>query len=146
MFRKILFPTDFSEYARKTLECGRELHSIGAEEVVLLHVRELPIEILAEARPMGVTVDEFEMKIKREIEEELQEEAQLLKEKGIKTKEIAIISQVGIADKIVRLAEEEGVDLILIGSRGKGWLKKKLLGSVSEEVLITSKVPVLVFK
>jgi hypothetical protein len=36
MFEKVLFPTDFSKYSQKVLECVRELP--GVNEVVLLHV------------------------------------------------------------------------------------------------------------
>ncbi len=36
MFEKVLFPTDFSEYAQKTLDCIGEIP--GIKEVVLLHV------------------------------------------------------------------------------------------------------------
>jgi nucleotide-binding universal stress UspA family protein len=36
MFEKVLFPTDFSEYAEKTLDCISEIP--GTKEVVLLHV------------------------------------------------------------------------------------------------------------
>ncbi|MFZ2412297.1 MAG: universal stress protein, partial [Candidatus Methanoperedens sp.] len=36
MFEKVLFPTDFSEYAQKTLECIGEIP--GIKELMLLHV------------------------------------------------------------------------------------------------------------
>ncbi|HEY6871224.1 MAG TPA: universal stress protein [Geobacteraceae bacterium] len=38
------------------------------------------------------------------------------------------------ADELINLAEKEGVDVIVIGSTGKGFLKRKLLGSVSDKV------------
>ena len=38
MFKKILFPTDFSEYARKTLDCIAGFP--GAREVIIFHVIE----------------------------------------------------------------------------------------------------------
>jgi len=36
MFEKVLFPTDFSEYAQKTLECIGDIP--GIKRIVLLHV------------------------------------------------------------------------------------------------------------
>ena len=38
MFRKILYPTDFSDSARSALDYVIKLKEAGAEEVVLLHV------------------------------------------------------------------------------------------------------------
>jgi len=38
MFRKILYPTDFSKDAEKALEYVKKLKEAGTEEVVILHV------------------------------------------------------------------------------------------------------------
>lgn len=38
------------------------------------------------------------------------------------------------ADELINLAEKERVDVIVIGSTGKGFLKRQLLGSVSDKV------------
>jgi nucleotide-binding universal stress UspA family protein len=47
---------------------------------------------------------------------------------------------------IIKVAKEEDVDMIIMGARGLGKLKKTILGSVSDHVLSKSKVPVLIFK
>lgn len=48
------------------------------------------------------------------------------------------------ADVIIALAEENGADLIVVGSRGHGTLESMLLGSTSAEVVDRARVPVLV--
>ena len=50
------------------------------------------------------------------------------------------------ASKIVKFAEEEGVDLIVMGNRGLGAFSRTLLGSVSSKVINQSKISVLVVK
>ncbi len=40
MFKKILYPTDFSEDAKKALEYVKKLKEAGTEEVVILHIIE----------------------------------------------------------------------------------------------------------
>lgn len=50
------------------------------------------------------------------------------------------------AEEIIKTAEEEGVDMILVGSRGKRGASNFLMGSVSREVANLAKCPVLIVK
>jgi nucleotide-binding universal stress UspA family protein len=53
----------------------------------------------------------------------------------------------GRADKeIVLLAEEEGADLIVMGSRGLGGIRQALMGSVSDSVVRHAHCPVMVVR
>lgn len=47
---------------------------------------------------------------------------------------------------IVHVAGEIGADVIVVGSHGKGWFKRVVLGSISEYVLHHSSIPVLVIR
>jgi nucleotide-binding universal stress UspA family protein len=50
------------------------------------------------------------------------------------------------ADEIVRLAEEENVDMIVMATHGRTGLKRWLMGSVAESVVRYAKCPVMTFK
>lgn len=50
------------------------------------------------------------------------------------------------AGRIVELAEEENIDLIVMGTHGRTGLKRLLMGSVAEAVVRRAKCPVLTFK
>jgi nucleotide-binding universal stress UspA family protein len=50
------------------------------------------------------------------------------------------------AKEIINFAQKGKFDLIVIGARGRGTIKQMLLGSVSNTIVHSSKVPVLVIK
>jgi nucleotide-binding universal stress UspA family protein len=52
----------------------------------------------------------------------------------------------GVADNIVGLAEELGVGLIVMGSRGQGGIRRALMGSVSDSVVRHAHCPVMIVR
>ena len=66
-------------------------------------------------------------------------------EKGIHIK-TEIISSKDISGGILDFAEENNIDLIVIGTRGKSGFKRLLLGSVASHVVTYAHCPVLVVK
>jgi nucleotide-binding universal stress UspA family protein len=127
MLQKVLVPTDFSAYADAVLHCVGGIP--GIEEVVLLHVatpspaeREKPRDRLARIETM-------------------------LRKRDLSVSSIVLTTPAqGVADTIIRVAEEEGVDLILIGARGRGIIRSALLGSVSSDVVRRAHTSVLIMR
>ncbi len=72
-------------------------------------------------------------KEKEEIQQYLQQAVEFFEEKGLKAR--ALLKEGHPAHTIVSTAGEEGTDMIVIGSRGLGGLKKAFLGSVSSAVI-----------
>jgi nucleotide-binding universal stress UspA family protein len=52
----------------------------------------------------------------------------------------------GAAEEIVALAENVGADLIAMGSRGRGGIRRALMGSVSERVVHHAHCPVMIIR
>ena len=50
------------------------------------------------------------------------------------------------ADSIKQCCKEEKIDLIVMNANNRGWLKRAIMGSVTDEILRTSSVPVLVLR
>jgi nucleotide-binding universal stress UspA family protein len=143
VFEKILFPTDFSDAATRALEFVKQLKESGAEEVVVLNVREEKYFYLSEEYPT-VDLGALDQNLKKEIMKKLAGVANTLDEKGFKVK---VITARGIPEaEILRIEQEEQVSIIVLGSHGVSNLKEMLLGSVSEAVIRKSKQPVLVVK
>lgn len=136
MFEKILYPTDFSDVSKKPLNYLKQLMDAGAKEVIVLHViDERKIEAIALYGTGGsyVLIDKMREEAKRE-----------LKKCGFEVK-VRIETGVPLTE-ILRVEQEEGVSVTVIGSHGKSNVKEMLLGSVSEKVIRKSERPVLFIK
>ena len=143
MFEKILYPTDFSDVSKKSLGFIKQLKDAGAKELIVLHViDERGIEAMAMYAPGSF--DELIWRLKKETSKEISAIEAELKESGF---EVKTRIEKGIPlREILRVEEEEGVSVIIIGSHGKTNIKDMLLGSVSEKVIRKSENPVLVIK
>ncbi|SEM77160.1 Nucleotide-binding universal stress protein, UspA family [Syntrophus gentianae] len=143
MFRKILYPTDFSDVSNKALQYLIQLKEAGTEEVVILHV----VDIRSLRIPEVYSLFDLSLlgeKLESVAQEEADKIAGKLAEAGIKT---SIRIEKGIPFKeILRVEAEENISLIVIGSHGISNVQEMLLGSVSEKVIRKAKKPVLVVK
>jgi nucleotide-binding universal stress UspA family protein len=134
MFEKILFPTDFSAYAKKTLDCIAGIP--GIRDIILLHVVEKARSPRGGGEIFFQTGENF-----------LKEEKQYLEKQSPNirvTTTVKISSDTG--DAIVEEAEEKGVSLIVIGARGKSLVEGILLGSVSGAVLRRGRTNILIMR
>ena len=137
MFEKILFTTDFSEYAKKTLDCIAGFP--GARDVILFHV----IEEARSPRGGGEIGDIFYRTGENFLKEEKRYLENLSRNLRVTT---AVKTSSDIAGAIIETAEERGVSLIVVGARGHNLVKGILLGSVSGAVLRRSRTNVLIMR
>jgi nucleotide-binding universal stress UspA family protein/GNAT superfamily N-acetyltransferase len=138
MFEKILVPTDFSGYSEKTVEFAAKIP--GVTEVVLVHIMEKD----QTDNPAWMSGPQRETAQER-IFRHLQKNRIYLEEHSIQVRDVVIdAGENDISSCILDSAKTEGVDLILIGARGKGIMHEILLGSVSENVLNLASCDVLI--
>ena len=144
MFEKILYPTDFSDVAKKAFQYVKQLKEADGKEVVILHVIDQSnLELLSTYS----TIQDY-LNIEKEIKEKASEEIEFL---------VNELKQLGFSVKtriekglpfreVLRVAEEEKPSVIVVGSHGKSNLEEILIGSVSEKVVRKVRYPVLVVK
>jgi len=136
--RKILVPVDFSECSRKALHYATALAKQCQAEILLLHVLEMP--------PIPVQAFEtafLEAPAEESVEKELSEwQAQVGSTAPVKT----LVCSGSASPEIVRTADENNMDLIVIGSHGRTGLARLLLGSTAERVVRHAPCPVLVVR
>jgi nucleotide-binding universal stress UspA family protein len=139
MFTRVLFPTDFSVYANAVFACLPELKVAGMREVVLLgvvHPGDVPLGRAFQSE----TIDKLQWSA---------EEALHIAQMALEGKDVRVKTRIEVGSpsaEIVRVAQEENVDLIAMGAQGETAAQELLLGSVANEVVRRATVPVLVHK
>lgn len=147
MFKNILIPTDGSETALKAMRAGIELAAeTGARVTGYCAQERAPIQIYGEGYGMDKQlVAEFEKRASDFAQKNVRGVEAAARAAGVPCRVLvtkATLTYRGIIDA----AEKKGCDAIVMGSHGHRGLKKLLLGSVTQEVLTHSKLPVLVFR
>ena len=146
---KILHPTDFSENATQAQATAADLVGRLGGEIVLLHVlTESPLYsegILSVTKPHVAVLAEHVRDIydaqRKWVEQALEERATALSQRGIKA---SWRTQLGVPfEEIVKIADEERVDMIALGTHGRGGLNRLLTGSVADRVIRLARCPVL---
>ena len=138
---ELLVAVDFSDSSRIVIEYVTDLAKALSGKVWLLHVAEPDPEFV------GYDVDPPEMRdaVARRFHQEHQQIQQLsqeLRSNGLDCE--ALLIQGPTVETILREIEKLSVDMVIIGSHGKGILRHLLVGSTSGGVLQKSSVPVLV--
>ncbi|MDA8428867.1 MAG: universal stress protein [Geobacteraceae bacterium] len=131
LFRNILYPTDFSETAERTLEYLGQIAAETKSPVTLLHVDEEK-NLDAESRQRLEDGSRFFSEAKKE----------RLKSWGVS--EVTVELTFGDpAEEIITRANKGDFSLIVMGSQGKGIVQEVFLGSVSNKVVRQAGLPVL---
>jgi nucleotide-binding universal stress UspA family protein len=139
--RSILLATDGSEETELAARVAVELARSAGAELHVVHVRLLPV-----TPPYPEVLDWREdlERAEREARELLDEQVRLVEEEAGGTVAGIHLREEEPAEEIVVLAEELGVDLIVVGSRDRGRISRALMASVSDQVVRRARCPVLV--
>ena len=136
MFRRILHPTDYSDLSRPAFEMACSLARDFGAELVICHVSPPPVAAVANGIVVDIPTGEAEQ-MRARLEKVKPDDA------------LSVTHQLlrgDPASEIVRFAAEAGIDLIVLGTHGRGGLSRFLMGSVAEHVLRRAKCPVVTVK
>jgi nucleotide-binding universal stress UspA family protein len=125
---RILAPTDFSVRSLTALEHAEDLARAFGAELIVVHVEEVTPSELVELTN-GVAEREVARVVKHLLADHMR--ACGLVRAGVP------------AAEILKVAEEEKVDLIVMGTHGRKGLQHLLLGSVAERIVRAARCPVL---
>jgi universal stress protein A len=143
--RRILLPTDFSGCANYAFPYAAAIARATQAKIVCVHVVEQVVPAvgytgLADPMPIADMSEQLEDSAERELPrltdcEELS---------GLEVEEVIVHGDA--AAEIVRVAEEQEADLIVISSHGRTGLGRMIFGSTAEAVVRHASCPVLVVK
>jgi nucleotide-binding universal stress UspA family protein len=139
--KTVLVPTDFSEASESALRYGKAMAEAFGASLHVVHVME---DLLAHAWAAEVYVSSMPQ-LRDEIEKESRQRLGALltdTERATLRAETALLAGNPFLE-IVRYAKAHGVDLIVMGTHGRGPIAHMLLGSVAEKVVRKSPCPVL---
>src|SRR5437667_12664295 len=141
--KKILVPTDFSEPSEIAVRYGKELAGAFEASLHVLTVVEENAMVYAWTSPEGAPVSLANLRIEMEKSARDQISRVLTDEERSKYR-AQLVTLVGSPFlEIVRYAKSQDIDLIVMGTHGRGPIAHMLIGSVAEKVVRKSPCPVL---
>lgn len=142
LLEKVVLATDGSEGARAATRAAVGLAGLTGADLHVAHAWQL---VPPHAGYPSVTVSGYEHLYEREARRVLDSQADAVEALGGTVAETHLLRKPPI-DAILDLCEELVPDLLLMGSRGLGTLRRVLVGSVSESVVHHARCPVLVVR
>lgn len=143
MYKKILVPLDGSDLAESALAHVRPLAKCMGSEIVLLRVASVPVGaymLVTEPR----LIEDARQGVEDEARDYLKGVAAALRADGFK---VSIEVGTGvIGDTIQEFAMQVHADLIAMSTHGRGGLARLVIGSVADQIVRHSKVPVLLVR
>ncbi|MGC2668261.1 MAG: universal stress protein [Candidatus Nitrosopolaris sp.] len=137
---KILVAIDGSDESMDAADYAISISKKYNAELYALHVIRADVDLFGPHE-----TSEFMTRMRNEGEKYLNKVKLNANEINIQIK-TEIISSINIAGGIVDYAEENNIDLIVIGTRGRSGFKKLLLGSVASHVVMYAHCPVMAVK
>jgi nucleotide-binding universal stress UspA family protein len=139
--KNILVPVDFSAVQNSLVSTGGQLAKALGAKLWLVHVA-APDPDFVGFKVGPEYVREQRADILRQEHQDIQAMAAQVKADGIEAE--ALLVQGPTTDTLLEIAQKVSADLIVIGSHGRSALFRAFVGSVSEQILKESKVPVMV--
>lgn len=139
--RQILVATDFGESSKAAVQQATELAEAFHARLDVLHVVEEPYGYVGNTHGFIPEVDAFRESLNNAARAQLQ---QVLTADEVQRWQARLSLRTGTPyAEIVRFAKDTGVDMIVMGTHGRGPLLHMLLGSVAEKVVRYAHCPVL---
>jgi nucleotide-binding universal stress UspA family protein len=140
-FKRILFATDVSQPSVKDFEFVLEFAKAIDADVVAAHVIEKRPPVTYETPEIAAAFDAERSRALEETRIAFESIESIARAKGVRFE--PVIAEGIPAEAIVRIADEQEADFIILEIRKKGRLERALLGTTAEQVVRDAHIPVL---
>ncbi len=149
--KRILVTIDGSAQSMKSADYAINIAQKYESELVALHVlySNKGFAFYTETATGLVTpssINDLKEEAKEEAEKWFEEIRKKCANTNIQVKTEAIIAPISIVEAIISYSENENIDLIVIGSRGRSAFKKLILGSSASGIMTYAHCPVMIVK
>ncbi|MHB8875816.1 MAG: universal stress protein [Myxococcaceae bacterium] len=137
-FKHILVPTDFGDAADRAIEVASELAKRFDAQLTIAHVFQAPAQAYA---GMEVGAEDYLPRLRRVVQGALDDVLEAAQSRLPRAKTVLVEGRPW--ERILSIAQDLGVDLVVMGTHGRKGLPHAVMGSVAEKVVRYSPVPVL---
>ncbi|MGN1055506.1 MAG: universal stress protein [Comamonas sp.] len=144
MFKHILVPVDGSATSLQAVSKAAEMAQAFGSEITAVYVLD-PYPFTGVGADFAYGQAQYLSAATAEANKALEDVTQALQNSGVKLQTLVGEGH-AVHEGIVRVAENVGADLIIMGSHGRRGLQKLVLGSVAQRVLQVARIPVMVVR
>lgn len=137
---KVLIALDYDPTAKKVAEVGYAMAKAMGAEVILLHVVENLIAYSLSYLNMGPLQLDTVVELKDASQQFLDKTKLLLDDVTVQT----VVREGDFANSIIEAVIEFDIDILVMGSLSKRWLEDIIMGSVTEQVMKKTPIPVFI--
>jgi len=137
---KVLIALDYDPTAKKVAEAGYAMAKAMGAEVILLHVVENLIAYSLSYLNMGPLQLDTVVELKDASQQFLNKTKLLLGDVTVQT----VVREGDFANSIIEAVIEFDIDILVMGSLRKRWLEDIIMGSVTEQVMKKTPIPVFI--
>lgn len=142
MFTHLLVPLDGSDLAEAALPTALAIASHFESEITLLCVARPPVLLTSDFTEVFVSLRE---EMRQEAAAYIRSQEAVLQGQGCKVNG-RVSEGDSVADTILDVADELGVDGIVMSTHGRGGVKRWVFGSVADKVLQQAKAPIILIR
>lgn len=145
MYKHILVPVDESPISYAAVEQALGLAKLVQSQVTILSVIAVDPFVGVDFYKVAPAITDYFMQAEQAAQTRLKDIQHLFERDHIPVN-VRIIHGVSPSEGIMQVANEIEADLVIMGSHGRTGFKKMMLGSVAQNVLTQSPIPVLITK
>ena len=144
-YQHILVPVDESPISYAAVEQALALAKSLNSQVTVMSVIAVDPFFGVDFYKVAPAITDYFMQAEKNAKERLEDIKQSFIRDGIEV-DVKLIHGVSPSEGIIQVADEVSAHLIIMGSHGRTGLQKMMLGSVAQNVLTQSPIPVLIVK